>query len=101
MTLYEFCEVCKLPSEGRIEEPRPRDVEDFIDEVTIGEGRERSKARVSSLHFPGPRYYSLFVGRCLIGRGDSGGLSALIRPFCIMLLYCYFLHYGLLLHVIS
>ena len=26
--------------------------------------------------FPFLRYYSLFVGRCLIGRGDSGGLSA-------------------------
>ncbi len=38
MTLYDFCEVCKLPYEGSVDEPRPRDVEDFIDEVTIGEG---------------------------------------------------------------
>src|SRR3990170_6077943 len=40
MTLYDFYEVCKLPYEGSVEEPRPRDVEDFIDEVTVGEGRE-------------------------------------------------------------
>ena len=34
---------------------------------------------------------------------DKGGLSLgeLIRPFCIMLLYRYLLHYGLLLHVMS
>ena len=34
---------------------------------------------------------------------DKRGLSLgeLIRPFCIMLLYQYLLHYGLLLHIIS
>ena len=34
---------------------------------------------------------------------DKRGLSfgELIRPFCIMFLYQYLLHYGLLLHVIS
>ena len=51
MMLYDFCEVCILPYEGSVEEPRPRDVEDFIDEVTIGEWRRVSEARVASLHF--------------------------------------------------
>ena len=34
---------------------------------------------------------------------DKQGLSLgeLIRPFCIMLLYRYLLHYGLLLHIMS
>ena len=34
---------------------------------------------------------------------DKQGLSLgeLIRPFCIMLLYRYVLHYGLLLHIMS
>ena len=34
---------------------------------------------------------------------DKRGLSLgeLIRPFCIMLLYQYLLHYGLLFHVMS
>ena len=34
---------------------------------------------------------------------DKRGLSLgeLIRPFCIMLLYWYLLHYGLLLHIMS
>ena len=76
MTLYDFCEVCKLPYEGSADEPRPRDVEDFIDEVAIGERIKMSEARVSSLHFPVLCYYSSFAGRCLIRRGESGGLSA-------------------------
>ena len=76
MMLYEFCEVCKLPYEGSVEEPRPSDVEDFIYEVTLVERRRVSEARVASLNFPILRYYSLFAGRCLIGRGESGGLSA-------------------------
>ena len=75
MALCDFCEVCKLTSEGSVEEPRPRDVEDFIDAVTIGERRKVSEARVSSLCFPIQRYY-IFAGRCLIGHGDSGDLSA-------------------------
>ena len=32
--------------------------------------------RVANLHFPVLRYYSLFAGRCLIGRGESGVLSS-------------------------
>ena len=71
MTLYDFCEVCKLPYDGSIEKPRPGDVEDFIDEVTVGDGRKVLEAGVASLHFPVLRYYSLFAGRCLIGRGES------------------------------
>jgi hypothetical protein len=76
MTLYDFCDVCKIPYEGSVSEPRPRDVEDFIDEITVGEERGVSEAIVASLHFPVLHYYSLFAGRCLIGRWESGGLSA-------------------------
>ena len=54
----------------------PSDVESLLHEITLGEGRGVSGARVASIHFPVLRYYSLFVGRCLIGRGESGGLSA-------------------------
>ena len=56
MALYDFYEVCKLPYEGSVEEPRPSDVEDFINEVTVGERRRVSKAIVASLHFPVLRY---------------------------------------------
>ena len=49
-------------------------MESFIHEISIGENRGVSGARVASIHFPVLRYYSLFAGRCLIGRGESGGL---------------------------
>ena len=48
----------------------------FIHEITVGENRGVSGARVASIHFPVLRCYSLFAGKCLIGRGESGGLSA-------------------------
>src|SRR3989337_3705486 len=51
MTLYDFCNVCKIPYEGNVNEPRPRDVEDFIAETTVGEERGVSKARVASFNF--------------------------------------------------
>jgi hypothetical protein len=51
MTLYDFCDVCKLPYEGSVSESRPRDVEDFIAETTVEEERGVSEARVASLHF--------------------------------------------------
>ena len=51
MTLYDFCEVCKLPYDGSVSDPCPRDVEDFIDELAVGEERGVSEVRVASLHF--------------------------------------------------
>ena len=36
MSLYDFCEVCKLGFEGSVEEPHPSDVGDFINEITVG-----------------------------------------------------------------
>ena len=67
MTLYDFCDVCKIPFEGSVSEPRPRDMEDFISKTIVGEERGVSEVRVASLHFPVLRYYSSFFERCLIG----------------------------------
>ena len=77
MTLQDFCNVCKLPYVGDICDPRPRDLEDFIGSIAVGEERGVSRARIASIHFPVPRYFSLFVGKCLIGRGEAGSLSSL------------------------
>ena len=76
MSLYDFCEVCKIPFEGSIEEPHRNDVEGFINEIVVGETRKVSCARITSIHFPVLRYYAIFASRCLIGCGNSGGLSA-------------------------
>mgnify|MGYP007050638927 CR=1 FL=1 len=48
--------------------------------------------------------FSLSLSVCQLNclRTSKGlSLGELIRPFCIMLLYRYLLHYGLLLHVMS
>jgi hypothetical protein len=76
MTLEEFCQVCMIPNEGSPIEPHPSDISEFLSEVTVGEQRGVSEARVASLHFPVLHYYSLFTGRCLTGRWESGTLSS-------------------------
>ena len=75
MPLYEFCEVCKLPFSGSVEEPHRDDVEEFIDTIAIGETRKVSDAGITSIHFPVLRYFAIFASRCLIGRGNYGNLS--------------------------
>ena len=76
MTLHDFCNVCRLPYVGDIRDPRPRDLEAFIGTIVVGEERGVSRARIASIHFPVLRYFSLFVGKCLIGRGKTGSLSS-------------------------
>ena len=76
MSLHDFCRVCKIPFEGSIEEPQRSDVDGFIDRIAVGETRNISDARITSIHFSVLRYYAIFASRCLIGRGNSGGLSA-------------------------
>ena len=49
MSLYDFCEDCKLPFEGSLEEPRPCDVGDFINEITVWERIKVLDA--TSIHF--------------------------------------------------
>ena len=76
MPLSKFCEVCKLPFSGSVEEPHRDDVEGFIDTFIVGEMRKISDARTTSIHFPVLRYFAIFTSRCLIGRGNCGNLSA-------------------------
>ena len=76
MSLYDFCRVCKIPFAGSIEEPHSNDVEGFIDMIVVGETRKVSDARITSIHFPILHYFAIFASRCLIGRGNSGNLSA-------------------------
>ena len=76
MSLHDFCWVCKIPFVGSIEEPHRSDVDIFIDKIAVGETRKVSNARITSIHFPVLCYFAIFSSRCLIGRGNSGNLSA-------------------------
>ena len=75
MPLCEFCAVCKIPFGGSIEEPHCRDVDGFIDMITVGETRKVSDARITSIHFPVLRYFAIFASRCLIGYENCGNHS--------------------------
>ena len=52
MSLCEFCAVCKIPFKGSLEEPHRKDVDGFIDTITVGESMKVSDARITSIHFP-------------------------------------------------
>ena len=64
------------PFTGSIEEPHRNDVEGFIDMIVVGETRNVSNARITSIHFPVLCYFAIFASRCLIGRENCGNLSA-------------------------
>ena len=87
MSLYEFCRVCKITFKGSLEEPHRKDVDGFIDTITVGETRKVSDARITSIHFPVLRYFAIFASRCLIGRGNCGNLSV---PDIIILFHALF-----------
>ena len=87
MSLYEFCMVCKIPFGGSLEEPHRKDVDGFIDTITVGETRKVSDARITSIHFPVLRYFAIFSRRCLIGHGNYGNLSV---PDIIILFHALF-----------
>src|SRR4051812_44984769 len=75
MPLFEFCAICNIPPEGILEEPPRKEVEPFINTISVGETRKVSDARITSIHFPILRYFALFANRCLIGRGNCGNFS--------------------------
>ena len=87
MSLREFCAVCKIPFEGSLEEPHRKDVDGFIDMITVGETRKVSNARITSIHFPVLRYFAIFASRCLIGHGNCGNLGV---PDIIILCHALF-----------
>src|SRR3954471_20603248 len=75
MPLSEFCAVCNIPPEGILEEPPRKELEPFINLISVGQTRKVSDARITSIHFPVLRYFAIFTSRCLIGRGNCGTLS--------------------------
>ena len=87
MSLRDFCAVCRISFEGKLEEPHPRDVDGFVNTITVGDPKKGSDARISSIHFPVLRYFAIFASRCLIGCGNSGNFSV---PDIIILFHALF-----------
>ena len=76
LPLIEFCEICLIPSDGELREPRPKEFEGFLRTITMGEERGVSKAGATSLQFPSAHYFALFIGKCLTAREQGGALCA-------------------------
>ena len=87
MSLYDFCAVCRIPFEGRLDEPHRKDVDGFVNTITVGDPKKGSDARITSIHFPVLCYFAIFASRCLIGRGNSGTFNV---PDIIILLHALF-----------
>ena len=76
MPLTEFCEICLLPSDGSLVEPRPAKFEGFYHTLSVGDERGVSSVTATSLQFPSVHYFTLFIARCLLAREKVGALSA-------------------------
>ena len=75
MSLHNFRAVCRIPFEGKLEEPHREDVDGFVKNIAVEEPKKGSEARVSCIHFPVLCYFAIFASRCLIGRGNSGNFN--------------------------
>ena len=51
MSLCNFCAVCRIPFEGKLEEPHRKDVDGFVNTISVGDPMKGSDARISSIHF--------------------------------------------------
>jgi hypothetical protein len=76
MSLAEFCDVCLIPSDGDIREPRPAGYEEFHRTLTVGDERGVSRVMPTSLQFPSMHYFALFIMKCLLAREKVGALCA-------------------------
>ena len=74
--LTEFCDICMIPSDGSLVEPRPAEFEAFYRSLTVGDERGVSATTAAGLHFPSVHYFALFVAKCLLSRDKVGALGS-------------------------
>ena len=67
--LTEFCDICMIPSDGSLAEPRPAEFDAFYRTLTVGDERGVSAITADGLHFPIVRTLQfLLPNACLLGR---------------------------------
>ena len=74
--LTEFCDICMIPSDRSLVEPRLAEFDGFYCTLTVGDERRVSGVTATSLHFPSVHYFALFIAKCLLAREKVGALSA-------------------------
>ena len=83
--LPEFCNICMIPSDGSLVEPRPAGFEAFYCTLTVGGERGVSAVTATSIHFPAVHYFTLFIAECLLAREKVAALSA--PDFVVLLVH--------------
>lgn len=63
--LTEFCEICLLPSDGGLVEPRPTEFDGFYHTLTVGDEKGVSSTTATGLHLPVVHYFALFFCKIL------------------------------------
>jgi hypothetical protein len=76
MPLAEFCNICLIPFDGDMRDPRPAGFEEFYSTLSVGDPRGVSSATPASLHFPAVRYFAIFIAKCLLAREKVSAFSA-------------------------
>jgi hypothetical protein len=74
ISLEEFCDACKIPYWGSLDEPPRSNYELFLTSLCNGEDRGITQARIVSIQFPAIRYFALFNGKCIVGKQDCSTL---------------------------
>ena len=74
--LTEFCDICMIPSDGSLAEPRLAGFEAFYHTLTVGDERGVSATTSAALHFPVVHYFALSITKCLLAREKVGALSS-------------------------
>ena len=77
MPLEMFCNACKIPYWGSLDEPPRSKYESFFTSLCYGEDRGVTHGRIKSIHFPSIQHFALFNGKCIIGKQDCSALCAL------------------------
>ena len=75
--LTVFCDICMIPFDGCLAEPRPAGFEAFYRTLTVGDERGVLAITAAGLHFPAFHYFALFIAKCLLAREKVGALSSL------------------------
>ena len=66
--LTEFCDICMLPFDGSLVEPRPAEFDGFYRTLSVGDERGVSGVTATSLHFPAVHYFTLIIAKCFLAR---------------------------------
>ena len=76
LPLETFSNYYKIPFWGSLDEPPRSEFEIFLTSLCYGETRGVTQGRIKSIHFLAIQYFTLFNGKCIVGKHDCSTLCA-------------------------